>query len=161
MSTNKSLYEFMTLDQGLSNWEAGIDSSFTYSRGNLHHHLMNKQHALYSLAFCIFYQCRLVLHSSLVPQISGLPAENGMSDDFVVKCARVALQSAQSISQLGSDLIDLRCNLLHMGPFVGYCMYASACIQVQFVLSSNTKVASRAQADLLSSLKILETIEIY
>ena len=105
------------------------------------------------------HQCRVVLHGSLVPHFSGLPLQSAMPLEAVRTSARIALESAKAISQLGADLLALQWNPARLAPFVGYCMYVAASIHVALIISRDDIMARNARLNLLTSLNLLEAMK--
>ena len=118
-----------------------------------------EQQPAYIFVHALHYQCCLVLHSSLVPQFSGLSIDASVSVEVVSVSARVALRNAQAISELGSDLIALDWDLSRIAPFVGYCIYVSASIHIVFLFSRNEALAALARIRLISNLKVLSAMK--
>ena len=75
--------------------------------------------------------------------------------------ARVALKSAQGISELGADLLALDWDPGQIVPFVGYCMYCSASIYITLLCSKDVTLAAHARVNLMSNVKLLKSIKIY
>jgi hypothetical protein len=120
-----------------------------------------EQQPNYVLVHALHYQCCLVLHSSLVPQFSGLSLDPSISVELINVSARVALKYAQLISELGSDLIALDWEYSRIPPFVGYCIYGSASIHIVFLFSRNESLSALARTKLISNLKVLKSMKSY
>jgi hypothetical protein len=103
----------------------------------------------------------MVLHSSLVPHFSGLSADNRISVEAINVSARVAHKRAQAISELGDHLLALDWEFSRIAPFVGYCMYVSASINIVFLFSRNSALAVLAKSRLVSPLKVLIALKAY
>jgi len=73
--------------------------------------------------------------------------------------ARITLESAKAISDLGADLLALEWDPARLAPFIGYCMYVSASIHVALIFSKDDKLAMAARSSLLSSLKLLSAMK--
>jgi len=138
-----------------------LDPSFVYSRANLYDHYTTKGQPEYCLMIALFHQCRLVLHASLVPKLSGVPAMNGIPVEVIRLSARLSLQSSRALSQLAADMLTLQWDAAQIAPFLGYCLYASACIHTACITSSNEQLAMSARSNLASSMALLETMRPY
>lgn len=145
----------------LSNWSRSLYPVFAYSKRNLYKQLVIEQQAAYIFVHALYHQCCLVLHSSLVPQFSGLSADNSISVEAINVSARVAHRHAQAISDLGSDLVALDWEFSRIAPFVGYCMYVSASVHIVFLFSHNSALAVLAKTRLVSNLKVLSALKGY
>ena len=75
--------------------------------------------------------------------------------------ARIALNSAQKISELGADLLALDWDPAQIGCFVGYCMYVSASIHITLLCSKDITLAALARSNLVSNLKLLKSMKSY
>lgn len=148
------------LQNDLSSWYSNLPPSLSYSKRNLYEQLVMKHHTLYALMHAAYQQCRLVLHSSLVPQFSGVAFLEGVPIEAVRVSAEIALSSAQSLSQLSADLLALEWDPTQIAPFFGYCMYVSASIHMT-VLDKDTHLGGAARRNLMLSLKMLRAMKPY
>ena len=160
-STEECLADLFNLDARLSAWTTTLYPSLTYSKRNLYKQLVVDQEPSYIFIHALHHQCFLVLHSSLVPQFSGLSLDSSVSSEVVNVSARVALKHAKAISELGSDLIALDWDFSCVAPFVGYCIYVSASIYIVFLYSQNDGLASLAKSNLVINLKVLKAMKGY
>jgi hypothetical protein len=133
----------------------------TYSKRNLYEQLVVHHQPVYIFTHALHQQCRLVLHSSLVPQFCGVSLLDSVPVELISVSARVALRSAQSLSELGADLMALDWNFAQVAPFVGYCMYVSASIHIVFLFSQNEALATLARTKLISNVKVLKSMKTY
>lgn len=148
------------LQNDLSSWYSNLPPSLSYSKRNLYEQLVMKHHTLYALMHAAYQQCRLVLHSSLVPQFSGVAFLEGVPIEAVRVSAEIALSSAQSLSQLSADLLALEWDPTQIAPFFGYCMYVSASIHMT-VLDKDNHLGGAARRNLMLSLKMLRAMKPY
>ena len=153
------LTNMFSLDQWLTDWLTNLPPSFAYSQSKLRHKAMKRTHSTYGLLFALFHQCRLVLYGSLVPQICGLPLPARVPIDVVRLSAQKTVESAQALSQLASDLLELNQNPAEFAPFLGYCMYASACVHLAFFSSRDPRLAGRVWSDFNASVNLLEAVK--
>lgn len=160
-STKEGLADLFDLDARLSAWSTALHPSLTYSKRNLYKQLVVDQEPSYIFVHALHHQCCLVLHSSLVPQFSGLSLDSSVSNEAVYVSARVALKHAKAISELASDLIALDWDFSRVPPFVGYCIYVSASIYVVFLFSQNEGLATEAKSNLIVNLKVLQAMKGY
>ena len=101
------LTDVYELDSQLLLWRSGLSGQLSYTKRNLYEQPVINHQSLFILLHALYHQCRTVLHSSLVPQFSGLPLPETVPVAFINVSARVALRSAQEISSLGADLLAL------------------------------------------------------
>lgn len=160
-SGRESLIALFDLDGRLFDWSRSLHPVFSYSKRNLYKQLVIEQQPAYIFVHALHHQCCLVLHSSLVPQFSGLCADNRISVEAINVSARVAHKHAQAISDLGGDLVALDWEFSRIAPFVGYCMYVSASIHIVFLFSQNSALAVLAKSRLVSNLKVLSALKWY
>ena len=145
--------DLFELEGQLSTWLTLLPESFVYSKRNLYQQVVVNQQPVYIFAHAIYHQCRLVLHSSLVPQFSGLHLRDRIPPEATILSARIAIKSAQEISQLSADLLALDWDPAQVAPFVGYCMYASASIHLTHLFSSDAHPSSPCTKKLYLQLK--------
>lgn len=126
----------LDLQQELNDWLLHLHPSSVYSKRNLFEQLIYKQQPLFATWHAMQHHCRLALHSSLVPQFSGTPP-NGYSSEAVKMSAEASLRSAQSLSELGGDLVTFECNFGILPPYLGYCMYVAGSVHVTMVNSAS------------------------
>jgi hypothetical protein len=160
-SSRDSLIPLFDLDSRLSLWERSLHPAFSYSKRNLYKQLIVEQQPAFIFINALYHQCRLVLHSSMVPQFSGLSTDESISTEIINVSARTALKAAQSISELGSDLIALDWEISRIAPFVGYCTYCSASIHIVFLFSQNEALSALAKKRLVSNLNVLCAMKDY
>lgn len=160
-STREGLADLFDLDARLSAWSAALHPYLTYSKRNLYKQLVVDQEPSYIFVHALHHQCCLVLHSSLVPQFSGLSLDSSISNEVINVSAKVALKHAKAISELGSDLISLDWDFSRVAPFVGYCVYVSASIYIVFLFSQNEGLATLAKSSLVVNLKVLKAMKGY
>lgn len=75
--------------------------------------------------------------------------------------AHIALKNALAISDLAADLIALDWDPTRVAPFVGYCMYVSASIQIGLMHSPKDRMRSGTRKSLTSCLTVLKLIRPY
>ena len=161
MSVRDWLADLFELEGRLSTWSTRLPESFIYSKRNLYEQLVVHQQPVYTFVHALYHQCRLVLHSSLVPQFSGRHLHERLPVEATSLSARIALKSAQGISELGADLLALDWNPGQVAPFVGYCMYVAASIHITLLYSVDGALAALARANLISNLKLLKSLRPY
>jgi hypothetical protein len=167
VSVRDWLADLFELEGRLANWSARLPDSFVYSKRNLYEQLVIKRQPVYIFVHALYHQCRLVLHSSLVPHFSGVHLNERfhlherLSPEATNLSARIALKSAQAISELGADLLALEWDTSQIAPFVGYCMYVSASIHVTLLSSTDPTLIALTRANLISNLKILSSMKLY
>lgn len=145
----------------LSNWSAQLHETFKYSKRNLYEQLVVNQQPVYVFFHILYHQCRLVLHSSLVPKFGGLRLPEAIPTEATSLSARIALTSAQKISEIGANLLALDWPASQIPSFVGYCMYVSASVHITLLSSRDVSLATFARANLISSLKVLLSVKAY
>ena len=161
MSVKERLADLFELEGRLSTWSARLPECFMYSKRNLYEQLVVYQQPVYIFVRALYHQCRLVLHASLVPQFSGLHLNERLPSEATSLSARIALKSAQGISELGADLLALDWDPAQIAPFVGYCMYVSASIYITLLSSMDATLVALARANLTSNLKLLKSMKLY
>lgn len=145
----------------LSKWASQLHETFKYSKRNLYEQLVVHQHTVYIFVHALYHQCRLVLHSSLVPKFGGLRLPETIPSEATSLSARIALTSARKISELGADLLALDWHPSQIPSFVGYCMYVSASIHITLLSSRDVSLSALARGNLISSLKLLASVKMY
>jgi hypothetical protein len=155
------LTDVYELDSQLLLWRSGLSGQLSYTKRNLYEQPVINHQSLFILLHALYHQCRTVLHSSLVPQFSGLPLPETVPVAFINVSARVALRSAQEISSLGADLLALDWDPTRIPGFVGYCMYVSASIQIAVLGCTDSPLKDCAWTSLVSNMKWLTSMQIY
>jgi hypothetical protein len=161
VSVRDRLADLFELEGRLSVWSARLPAPFIYSKRNLYEQLVINQQSVYIFVHALYHQCRLVLHSSLVPQFSGIAMNEPLPSEATSVSARIALNSAQKLSDLGADLLALDWDPCQIAPFVGYCMYVSASIHIALLGSKDVTLAALARANLTSNLRLLKAMKTY
>lgn len=116
---------------------------------------------MYIFVHALYHQCRLVLHASLVPHFGGLDLHERLPSETTSLSARIALKSAEGISELSADLLTLDWDPSQIAPFVGYCFYVSASIHIALLCSRDATLVALARANLISNLKLLKSMKLY
>lgn len=155
------LLDVYDLDSQLTFWYSSISERLSYTKRNLYEQLVNNQHSLFLFVHALHHQCRTVLHSSLVPQFSGLHLPETIPAEVTKTSARSALKSAQDIANIGADLVALDWNPTQIPGFVGYCMYVSASIHTAVLGSRDFTLKTCARASLISCLKVLKSVKLH
>lgn len=155
------LAELFELEGSLSTWLMRLPDCFKYSKRTLYEQLVVNHQSVYVFVYALYHQCRLVLHSSLVPQFSGVRLYETLPNEATSLSARIALKSAQGLSELGSDLLALDWDPAQIPAFAGYCMYVSASIHVTLLSSTDAALAALAQKNLICNLKLLKAMKPY
>lgn len=145
----------------LSKWPAQLHETFKYSKRSLYEQLVVNQQPVFIFVHALYHQCRLVLHSSLVPKFGGLRLPEAIPSEATSLSARIALTSAQKISELGADLLALDWHASQIPSFVGYCMYVSASIHITLLSSRDASLSTMARGNLITSLKVLVSVKMY
>ncbi|KUJ09191.1 uncharacterized protein LY89DRAFT_763921 [Mollisia scopiformis] len=155
------LADLFELEGRLSSWLAALPETFLYSKRKLYEQLVVNQQPVYIFVHALYHQCRLVLHISLVPHFSGLHFHKKFPVEITSLSARIALKSAQAISELGADLLALDWDAAQIPSFVGYCFYVSSSIQITLLGSKDTSLAASARTNLISNLKLINSMKVY
>ncbi|KAK5050478.1 hypothetical protein LTR84_003759 [Exophiala bonariae] len=145
----------------LSNWSTQLHETLKYSKRNLYEQLVVNQQPVYVFFHVLYHQCRLVLHSSLVPKFGGLRLPGAIPTEATSLSARIALNSAQKISEIGTNLLALEWPPSQIPSFVGYCMYVSASVHITLLSSRDLALATLAKTNLITSLKVLSAVKVY
>ncbi|KAJ8606770.1 hypothetical protein MRB53_040696 [Persea americana] len=161
MSSKDCIADLFDLDEKLTQWYSNLDSSLIYTKRNLYQMLVVNEQHLYTLTHTMYHLCRLVLHTSLVPQFSGQHTFENMPVEVLSTCAKVGVKSAQAISDMCADLIALEWEPARIVPFFGYCAYVSASTLVVLLHSSDKSMAASARAKLRSNIVILKSMKCY
>lgn len=161
ISGREWLAELFELEGRLSTWYSQLPQSLKYTKRNLYAQLVVSQQPVYTFLHALYHQCRLVLHSSLVPKFSGINLDKSIPPEATALSARIALKSAQRISELGADILALDWDPAQIASFVGYCLYVSASIHTAFLCSKDASLAVPARANLIASLKLLKSMKMY
>lgn len=159
-TTNEIIANLLALDQTLKEWNEALPEFLKYNRRNLYEQLVVKQQPMFSILHAAHHQCRLALHSSLVPGFGDNRLPEGLSPEFVEGFARVALDSAQKISSIARDLHAIEWDAAKLPPFMGYCMYSSASIHTN-ILGKTSYAAATTRSNIISALKLLGDMEPY
>ncbi len=149
-----------SLQKEISNWAAQLPPDLGYSKRNLYHQLVVKQQPIYVLLHALYHQSCLVLNSSLVPHFSGLAPTADMPLEIIQISAAVALRSAQALSDLSAHLVALEWDPTQIAPFVGYCMYVAASVQMS-VLLPNWEAGDARWSRLTHCLQLLKLMKPY
>jgi hypothetical protein len=97
----------------------------------------------------------------VVPKFSGVHLHDSLPAQATSVSARIALESAQKISEMALDLLALECPGSQIPSFVGYCMYVSASIHTTLLYSRDPSLSVVARANLTASLQILRSVKVY
>lgn len=143
----------LTLDQALNAWNSRLPPSFYYSKRNLFEYLVVKEQFSYVRAHALFHQCRLVLHSSIVPRFGGRASRGDFSIDVVRSSARSVLESAKQLSVLADNLAALEWEPASLTPFFGWAMYASAAIHLLSPARPDALAAAHSSLRVLNAMK--------
>ncbi|KAL1909926.1 hypothetical protein Sste5344_004114 [Sporothrix stenoceras] len=149
-----------SLQTDIANWASQLHPDLTYSKRNLYRQLVVNQQPIYAMLHALHHQCYLVLSASLVPHFSGLVMARDMPREVVQMSAAVALRSARSLSELGAHLLALEWDPAHIAPFVGYCMYVAASVQISVLPKSSTG-SGAAWGNMINCLKLLKLMKLY
>jgi hypothetical protein len=109
----------------------------------------------------MYHQCRLVLHSSLVPRFSGITLETAVPGEAVRLSAHIALNSALAISQIAADLLALEWDAAQMAPFLGYATYVAASVFISLIFANDAKLKKSSRTGLAHSLRLLRQMKPY
>jgi hypothetical protein len=92
---------------------------------------------------------------------SGVRLDRSVPAEATILSARIALKSAQRISEIAADIMALEWNAAEIASFVGYCNYVSASIHIALICSHDPSLAIPARANLIASLKLLKSMKMY
>ncbi|KEF52228.1 uncharacterized protein A1O9_11855 [Exophiala aquamarina CBS 119918] len=160
-SATEWMARLFEIEGQLSKWSAQLHETFKYSKRSLYEQLVVNQQPVFIFVHALYHQCRLVLHSSLVPKFGGLRLPEAIPSEATSLSARIALTSAQKISELGADLLALDWHASQIPSFVGYCMYVSASIHITLLSSRDASLSAMARGNLINSLKVLVSVKMY
>lgn len=132
-----------------------LEPGMVYSQANIFQQIVSNQLAPFASAHAMYWQARLVLHSSLVPQFNGAALSDAIPAHMVRRSADIALQCARDLAALARDLQTFSCDLGTLAPFVGYCMYVAATVLLA-ASDRNDSLGERSQTDLASCVEILD-----
>jgi hypothetical protein len=152
------LYE---LDAQLTSWYSSIPDSFAYTKRNLYEQRVQGLPSLFPFLHTVYHQCRLVLHSSLVPQFSGLHLPNSVVPEFIHVGAQRAIRSAQDLSSMGADLVALNWDPAQLPAFFGYAMYSAASIHIAMLGSADEGIKKSTKTALKTSLRWLRALKVH
>jgi len=160
-SATEWMARLFEIEGQLSKWLAQLHETFKYSKRTLYEQLVVNQQPVFVFVHALYHQCRLVLHSSLVPKFGGLRLPEAIPSEATSLSARIALISAQKLSEIGTDLLALDWPTSQIPSFVGYCMYVSASIHITLLSSRDPSLSAIARSHLISSLKVLVSVKMY
>lgn len=155
------LAQVFALDMQLSTWSARLPSQFKYAKRTIYESLRPEERQTYIIIHVLHAQSRMVLHLSLVPQLGGLNSSSAFPAETISTSTQVALQMAQRISELGSDLLALDWNPVQLPAFFGYCLYVSASVHIVFLSARDTVLANSARSHLLCNLRLIRLMKPY
>nr|POF26027.1 hypothetical protein CFP56_22175 [Quercus suber] len=147
-----------SLDDDLRQWNSQCHLTFTYSKHNLYKELGLKHQQGFVAVHALYHQCRMILHASLVPRLSGIVPEVEIPEELLKTSTEIVTTSARALSDLAADILNLRHDVAQLAPFVGYCMYVAAFIHMRLARSPN---GLQARQDLRSSLRLLKAMKPY
>ena len=116
---------------------------------------------MYIFIHTLYHQCRLVLHTALVPQFCGLHLHENLPSEATGLSARIALKSALKISEMAADLLALDWDPAQIPSFVGYCLYVSGTILITLVHSRDSMLATLAAEHFSPTFKLLKLMKVY
>lgn len=116
---------------------------------------------MYGSLFVTYHQCRLVLYASHVPQLSGRPVPDDWPPTITRSSAKVALESAHSLSTLANDILLSNWSPASLAPFVGYCMFSSAATILTLSPVDFSQMPTKELKATFSSLKLLDLMRPY
>lgn len=149
------------LDTQLASWYSSISDNFAYTKKNLYEQRLQTLPSLFLFVHTVYHQCRLVLHSSLVPQFSGLHLPKSVLPEFIHVGAQRAIRSAQDIASIGADLIALNWDPAQLPAFFGYAMYSAASIHIAMLGSADEGIKKTTRTALKTSLRWLRALKIH
>jgi hypothetical protein len=157
----QAISDLYALDQEVLAWSSSLPAWYRYSTIALHEQMVTKQDVMYSNLWAIYHQCRLALHASHVPQLSGHPAPEGWPPELIHSSARTALESARSLSTLATDLFTLEWDPGRLAPFTGYCMFAAAVTLLVLCPAESPLGSPQVLNATFSSLRLLDAMRPY
>lgn len=160
-STGVWLTEAFELEGWLAAWVAQLAPSLSYSRRGLYEHVVILEQPVYVLVHLLYLQCRLVLHSSIVPRFSGLRPAQSVPGHAISMSAHISLQTAQKVSEIATDIQTLEVDATEIASFAGYCVYVSATIHITFLTSPDITLATLARTNLASNLRLIRSMKPY
>ena len=161
LTTKDCVAEQFILEDWLFEFSRSLPSSLIYSKENMYAHISETQSMNFPLLHICHHQCRLILHASLVPQFSGREPKAQIPRSTLQASAKIAMDSARSISQIAADLVSLDQDLTRLAPFLGYCMYVTASIHTAFVSARDATLAAEAWKNLVPVLQVLKAMKPY
>jgi hypothetical protein len=148
------------LQKEISTWASQLHPDLQYSKRNLYHQLVVKQQPVYIMLHALHHQCLLVLNSSLVPHFSGIAMPQDMPAEVVRVSAAVVMQSARALSDISAHVVALEWDPTQIAPFVGYCIYAAASVQMS-TLPRRSSPNSPIGENLTNCMKLLKLMKPY
>lgn len=153
-------HNIYSIQRDIDIWRRQLHPDLRYSKRNLYHQLVVKQQQTYIMFHAIHHQSVLVLNSALVPHFSGIPMPQDMPFEVVRVSAAMVLQSARALSNISAHLVALEWDPTQIAPFFGYCMYASASMQIS-ALPRRRGTGSQAWESLTNCMKLLKMMKPY
>lgn len=145
------------LDQWLSSFISTLSPGLTYSKRNLYEQVVVKRQTLFPVLHSVLLQCRMVLHTSGLPQSGDIC--NGVSSQAVNISSTTALQAADAVATIADDMLFLELDPTQFAPVLGHCMYIAANVHIRFVSSKDAALASSARKGMISTLCILKRMK--
>ncbi|KAL2214502.1 hypothetical protein CC79DRAFT_1328403 [Sarocladium strictum] len=153
-------HHIYSIQKDIDVWRRQLHPDLRYSKRNLYHQLVVKQQPTFVMFHAIHHQSVLVLNSALVPHFSGIPMPQDMPFEVVRVSAALVLQSARALANISAHLIALEWDPTQIAPFFGYCMYASASMQIS-ALPRRRGTGSQAWESLTNCMKLLKMMKPY
>lgn len=160
-TTNPSTWaDAFALYSELTNWQTHLDPSLKHSKRNIYNLLILESQPMCLLLYALHHQSSLVLHASLVPSLSGYVSQYETPSQVVRVSAEIALEHAQALAGLASDVLALEWEFNKIAPFFGYAIYVAAAV-ILIVTRREGKKKGSLKRDLVSCLMVLKGMKGY
>jgi hypothetical protein len=103
------------------------------------------------------YQSRLIIHLSMIPFFTGIPAMEGTSPGAIKMSTRRALEITSSILNLTVDLQAVDYDFSRLTPFFGYCIYSAVAVRIAFCYATGMSIEH--YANVAAALKVLDVMK--
>lgn len=148
--------DFANFNQELYRMHSSLPPHYVYTQSNLFAAIAeNRSHSLIFLHITIrhslYFLHRWIFPNKADPQT--MTVFKRAPDGFIKLSARKCIASANAISRILADVLEM--NTLLLVPFIGFCAFTTAMLHVCNAFSPDPEISSTAKRHLATNLKIL------
>ena len=144
--------DFLKLDDDLYTLHSKLPANLKYTRNNFSGVIAENQSPLFILLHICIRHSLFLLHRCLFPNSSRAILERAPAN-FINQCVRKCLASANAISTIIADVLEMNTAILI--PFMGHAAFTTAILHISNAFSPDLEISGTAKRHLATSLKML------